>query len=62
MRYLKSISNYLEIIILSNLTHIMSIVDLVTIWYEDTKNRYLEKAFTKLICINLRMISYLLIN
>ena len=62
MRYSKSISNYLEIIILSNLTHMMSTVDLVTIWCEDTKDRYLVKVFTKLICINLKIVLYLLIN
>ena len=48
MRYLRRISNYLEIITLSNLTHKMSVVDLVAIGVETLRinsGYFLEKEF-----------------
>ena len=48
------ISNYLERIVLSDPTHMMSMVDLVTIWAETLwldSGCSFEKDFTKLICM-----------
>ena len=55
MRYFRSILNYLERIILSNLTHIMSKADLVAISVETPRiysGCYLEKESSELICVN----------
>ena len=55
MRYSKRTSNYLERIALSRPTHMMSMVDPITI-SEKTQlidsEYYLEKEFTELICMN----------
>ena len=55
MRYSRRISNYAEIITLSYPTHMVIIVDLVTIDLETLRIDgacYLKKEFTKLICMN----------
>ena len=61
--------NYLKIIALSDLTRMMNMMDYLAIcvetrkilWCGDTKDSdyFLEKEFTKLICISSRMILYL---
>ena len=65
MRYSRRISNYLQRITLSDLTHMMSIIDLIDINIEtlriDSEN-FLEKVFNELICINFLMVLYLIIN
>ena len=55
MRYSRRISNYPERITLSNLTHMMSMVDPIAISVETLKidiRCSLEKEFTKLIRMN----------
>ena len=55
MRYSRRISNYPERIVLSNLTHLMSMVDLVAFGVETLSidsRCSLEKEFTKLIRMN----------
>ena len=55
MRYLRRASNYLERIVLSNMTHIMSIVDPVATHIETLRidsGCSLEKEFIELMCIN----------
>ena len=55
MGYSRRISNYPEKIIISNPTHMMSMVDPVTIDVETLRidsGCSLEKEFTELICIN----------
>ena len=56
MGYLRRTSNYPEIIVLFDLTHMMSMANLVAISVETQRidrKCYLEKEFTKLIRINL---------
>ena len=58
-------SNYLERRTLSNLTHMMSIIDLVTNNVESpsTDSEYsLEKEFIKLVCMNPQMALNLIAN
>ena len=55
MRYSRRTSNYLERTTLSDLTHMMSMVDLVAIGVETPRidsGCYLEKEFTELIRMN----------
>ena len=55
MGYLRRTSNYPERITLSDLTHIMSMADLVAIGVETPRidrGCYLEKEFTELIRMN----------
>ena len=55
MRYLRGISNYLERIALSDLTHMMSMADLVVIGVETLRidsSCSMEKEFTELINTN----------
>ena len=55
MGYLRRTSNYLERITLSNMTHMMSMADLVAIDVETPRmdsGYSLEKEFTELICMN----------
>ena len=55
IRYLIRRSNYLKRIILSNPTHMMSMTDHVAIGVETLRRDskcYLDKEFTKLICMN----------
>ena len=55
MGYSRRTSNYLEIIALSNLTHMMSMVDPIAIGVETLRidsGCYLDKEFTKLIHMN----------
>ena len=55
MGYSRRTSNYLERITLSNLTHMMSIVDPIAIDVETLRINsgcYLEKEFTELIRMN----------
>ena len=55
MGYSRGTSNYLERIALSDLTHTMSMADLVAIGTETLRidsGCSLEKVFTKLICMN----------
>ena len=55
MGYSKGKLNYLEIIVLSDPTHMMSIVDLIVIGVKTLKiasGCSLEKEFNKLICMN----------
>ena len=55
MGYSRGISNYLEIIVISNPTHMMSMVDHVAISVEILRidsGCSLEKEFTELICMN----------
>ena len=55
MRYLRRISNYLERIVISNLTHMMSMADLVVVGMETLRingGRSSDKEFTKLILMN----------
>ena len=55
MRYLRRISNYLEIIVISNLTHMMSMADLVVVGVEKLRingGHFSDKEFTKLIRMN----------
>ena len=62
MRYSRRTSNYLERIILSDLSHIMSMVDLVIICVETRmidSGCYLEKEFTDLIHMNPWMVLHL---
>ena len=65
MGYSRKILNYLEGITLSNLNHMMSMVDLVAIDIETPKidsGCSLDKDFTKLIRMNLWMVLYLTVN
>ena len=67
MRYLKRISNYSERIPLCDLTHVMILVDHMTIGVKKEMQRiergcYLEKEFTELICTNPWMVLYQTIN
>ena len=65
MRYSRRISNYLQRITLSDLTHMMSIIDLININIETLRidsESFLEKVFNELICINFLMVLYLIIN
>ena len=65
MRYLKRTLNYPERITLSDPTHMISIVEYVTISVETLmidNGCSLKKEFTKLICMNLLMILNLNIN
>ena len=65
MGYSRKTSTYPKRIILYNLTHMMSIVDLVVIGVETLRidcGHSLEKEFAKLICMNPLMILYLTIN
>ena len=62
MGYLRRTLNYLERITLSNLTHMMSMVDSIAIRVKTIKidsGCSFEKEFTKLICMNLLMVSNL---
>ena len=55
MGYLIRTSNYPERIVLSNPTHMMSMADPIAIGVEILRIEsgcYLEKEFTKLICMN----------
>ena len=55
MGYSRRTSNYLEIITLSNITHMMSVVDLIAIGVETLmidSGCSLEKEFTELIYMN----------
>ena len=55
MRYLRKTLNYLERITLFNLTHMMSIVDLIVISVETLRINNecsLEKEFIELTCMN----------
>ena len=55
MRYLRRILNYPKKILLSNSTHMISMVNLIAIGEEPLRidNRCsLEKEFTELICMN----------
>ena len=55
MGYLRGTSIYLEIITLSNLTHMMSMADIVAINVETLRidsGYFSEKEFTKLIYMN----------
>ena len=55
MGYSRGISNYIERIVLSNPTRMMSMVDLIAIGVVRPRidNRYsFEKEFTEFICIN----------
>ena len=55
MRYLRRTSNYLEIIVLSNPTHIMTMIDHVVIGVEIPRidsGYSLEKEFIKFIRMN----------
>ena len=55
MGFSRGTSNYLERITLSNLAHMMSMVDLVTIGVKTLRinsDCSWEKEFTKLICMN----------
>ena len=65
MEYSRSPSNYLEKITLSNLTHIMSMNNLVAIDVKilriDSK-RFLQKNFTILICIKTQLVLYQTVN
>ena len=65
MRYLRGISNYVERITLSDLTHMMSMDALVVVGVE-TLRIYsmcsLEKEFTEMIRMNPLMVSFLTIN
>ena len=65
MRYLRKTSDYLKRISLSDITHIMSIVDLVAI-HVKTQQIYsgcsLEKVFIKLIQKNPIMVIYVVGN
>ena len=59
MGYLRRTLNYLGRITLSNLTHVMSMADLVTINVETPRIEsgcYLKKKFIELICMNPSMI------
>ena len=65
MRYSRRKSNYPERITLSNLTHMMSMVDPIAIGVETLRidsGCSLEKEFTKLISMNPRMVLYLTVN
>ena len=59
MRYSRRTLNYLEIIVLSDLTHMMSIADPVTIDVETPRidsGCSLEKEFTELISMNAKLL------
>ena len=59
MRYLRRTSNYLKRIPLSNLTHMMSMIDPIAIGVERLRidgGSSLEKEFTELIHMNLSMV------
>ena len=59
MGYSKRTSNYQKRIALCDPTHMMSIVDHVAIGVETpriTRECYLDKEFTELICVNPRMV------
>ena len=65
MRYSIRTSNYPKIIVLLDLTHMTSMIDLVAInmeilWIDS--RYYLEKEFTELICMNPLMVLYLNVN
>ena len=65
MGYWIRTSNYPERITLSNTTHIMSMDDLVAIGVETLRidsGCSLEKEFTKLICMDPKMVLYLTVN
>ena len=65
MQYLKRTSNYLERIALFDLTHMMSMVDPITIDLDTLRidnGCSLEKEFTQLIRMNPQMILYLNVN
>ena len=65
MGYLRRISNYPEIIALSNPTHTMSMADPTAIGVETLRidsGCSLEKEFTELICMNPWMVLYLTVN
>ena len=65
MGYSRRTSNYPERIVLSNLTYMMSIIDLVVVGVEIIRidsRCSLEKEFTELICMNPSIISYLTVN
>ena len=65
MGYSRRISNYLERIVLSDLTHMMSMVDHVAIGVEILRidsGCSLEKEFTELTCMSLLMVLYLTVN
>ena len=65
MGYPRRTLNYPKRIILSDLTHMMSLNNLVPICVETIRidsGFSLQKEFTKLICKNPKMISYLIVN
>ena len=65
MRYSRGTSNYIKRIILSNLIHMMSIVDLATLCVDTLKidsECSLEKEFIELIPMNCCMVLYLIVN
>ena len=65
MRYSRSTSSYPERILLSNPTHTMSIVDLVTVGMKILRidsTSSLKKEFAKLIDMNPQIVLYLIIN
>ena len=65
MGYSRRTSNYPERIALSNLTHMMSMTDLIAIGVEKLRidiGFSLEKEFTELIRMNPSMVLYLTVN
>ena len=65
MGYLRRTSNYPERIALSNPTHMMSMANPIAISVETLmidSGCSLEKEFTELIRMNLRMVLYLIVN
>ena len=65
MGYLRRTLNYSERIVLSNLTHMMSMVDHVAIGVEILKidsGFYFEKEFTELISNNPLIVLYLIVS
>ena len=65
MGYLRGTSNYLERRVLFDLTHMMSMTNLLAIGVEIIRidsRCSLEKEFTELIPMNLSMVLYLIFN
>ena len=65
MGYSRRTSNYLERITLFDPTYMMSMIDLVAIGVERPRidsGYSLKKEFTKLFCMNMRMVLYQIVN
>ena len=65
MGCLRRTLNYLERIVLSDPTHMISMADIIVIGVETLRidsGCSLEKEFTELICMNPSMVLYLVVN